>query len=116
MLGSLTEAPWADRRAIVEDKKIEDMTEEEFEDFMRGIKWERFMKWAKTIDTNEDSKKDMEEISKRTGIKKTAPLAFMAVGFFAGVEVGAEIMKKFLALKEENKNPAGAATPTGPAN
>ena len=97
----------------MEDKKIEDMTEEEFEDFMRGIKWERFMKWAKTIDTNEDSQKDIEEISKHTGMKRTAPLALMAVGFFAGVEVGAEIMKKFLALKEEDKSPASVAAPTG---
>ena len=92
----------------MEEMKLKDMTEEEFEDFMRSVKWERFLQWARNIDNDEDTQKDIDEITKHSGIKKTAPLAMMAAGFFAGVEVGAEIMKKFLALDDEEKSPASA--------
>lgn len=97
----------------MEDKKLKDMTEEELEDFMRGIKWQRFLNWVRNLDEDECAQKDIEEISKHAGVKKTAPIAMMAAGFFAGVEVGVEITRKFLDVVEKEKSPANAPTLTG---
>lgn len=88
----------------MEDKKIKDLTEEEFDKFIRAIKWDRFNKWADGLTKDEDAQRDVDEVSKRTGLPKHSPLVMMATGFFAGVEAGVEIMQAF--TEEIEKAPA----------
>lgn len=96
----------------MEEKLLKDMTDKEFESFMRMVKWDRFNKWAATLDKNDQAQKDVDEVAKRTGFPRHAPLVLMAGAFFAGVEAGVEIMEEFLEMDdapEENKKPCQRA-------
>lgn len=87
----------------MEDKRLKDMTDEEFEEFMRGIKWDRFNKWAAGVNESEEAQRDIDEVARRTGLPKHSPLVLMATSFFAGVDAGTEITEAFLAMDDEEK-------------
>ena len=84
----------------MEDKKIKDMTNEEFEDFMRMVKWDRFNKWAASLDKNNQAQRDVDEVAKKTGFPRHAPLVLMASAFFAGVEAGVELAEELLEMDD----------------
>ncbi len=84
----------------MEDKKIKDMTNEEFEDFMRMVKWDRFNKWAASLDKNDQAQRDVDEVAKKTGFPRHAPLVLMASAFFAGMEAGVELTEELLEMDD----------------
>ena len=100
---------------MLSTKKMEELTEEEFDDFMNFIKLDRFKKWSSRLDEDDDAKQLSEEVEKRLGYKKGTPIHIMITAFFAGVDAGIDIMND-LAFTDDEENPASAPTPTGPAN
>ena len=84
----------------MEEKKLKDMTEEEFEDFMRMVKWDRFNKWAATLNKNDQAQSDVDEVAKKTGFPRHAPVVLMAGAFFAGVEAGMELAEELLEMDD----------------
>ena len=84
----------------MENKKLKDMTKEEFNDFMRMVKWDRFNKWAATLTENPVAQRDVDEVAKKTGFPRHSPLVMMATGFFAGVEAGVDLLEEFLEMDD----------------
>ena len=78
-----------------EQKKTADqLSDEQMEIECNGLKFAAFEKWVKEAPTKEEYRTLGKEIEKRAGLKVGTPINLMAIAFFAGMDVGIDLMDK----------------------
>ena len=96
-------------------KTVDQVSDEQLDMECNALKFAAFKKWMKEAPSDPEYKALGKEIEKRAGLKEGSPINLMAVAFFAGMDVGIDLMDKMM-TEDQKENPASTPAPTGSAN
>lgn len=85
------------------DRPLKELSEEELNDFLNGIKYARFQQWVNTLEHSNEAKLLAKEIEDRVGYPQKSPGNLMVLAFFAGIDTGAEMIEAITEAKETSK-------------
>lgn len=81
-------------------RPLKELSKEELNDFLNGIKYARFQQWVNTLEHSNEAKLLAKEIEDRVGYPEKSPVNLMVLAFFAGIDAGADMVNAITAATE----------------
>jgi len=81
------------KKKKLKDKRLDEMTDEEFLLYVNAVKYSRFEKWAtEEMSQDERYKRLPEEVERQTKNKRGSLMNCMIVAYMAGMDAGVEML------------------------